>query len=114
MARTLINPAVLGTAGSLISFVASDVVNGNAFANVGSQCLVVRNTGAIAANMTLRTVKIEDGDLKLPDRVVSVPPTPIGTPAFMYRPVQPDIYNQTDGTVSVDGSPGLTLAVVSI
>jgi hypothetical protein len=119
MARTALTVITGVHSGVPISFAAADLVNGNSMVNTGGSLLICRNTTAAAVNITLRTNHYIDGDatnggLKCPDRVVSVPVSPAGAPAFMLGPFPTDCYNQADGTLSIDCAAALSLSVLSI
>lgn len=111
MARTPLNVMPAGHAGTVLAFTPSDQVNGNSFLNDGQTVLIVRNTSGAPVNLTLRTNLIADGDLKLPDRVI---PVPNGIVALFLGPFIQSVYNQGDGSVSVDCAASLQLVALSI
>jgi hypothetical protein len=117
MARTALPVTAPNKTGVTLGFTASDQVNGNSFVNDGRSVLVARNTGGAPATLTLRVTRIEDGDavtgLKVPDRVVSIPVSTAAAPATILGTFSQDIYNQPDGTVSVDCSASLMMMVLS-
>lgn len=111
MARTALAVTPAARTGTPLAFTASDQVNGNSFINDGQTVLIVRNTSGAPVNITLRTIFTADGDLKIPDRVVSIPN---GIVAMLLGAFVPSFYNQADGSVSVDCAASLQLVALSI
>lgn len=72
MPTTRLNPQTPGSGGAAIAFAAADLVNGNNYLPESGRCLVFRNAGAGAVNVTIVTPGTVDG-LAIPERVVSVP-----------------------------------------
>lgn len=111
MARTALVVVQPARQGVQLTFTASDQLNGNEFGNDGQTVLIVRNTGAAPVNITMRAQESIDGDLKVPDRVVSVPN---GIIAMALGIFLTDVYNQANGTVAVDCAASLQLMALKI
>lgn len=111
MARTPLPVMPAARTGTQLAFTPSDQVNGNSFLNDGQTVLIVRNPTGAPINITLRTTLVADGDLKLPDRVVSVPN---GIVALLLGAFVQGTYNQADGSVFVDCAAILQLVAISI
>lgn len=95
-ARTVLPVTVSTHSGVVLALVSADTVNGNEFLpNDGRTALVVQNPGASAITLTIFTNLTEDGDLVVPNRVVSVPAGKIG----IIGPFPPGIFTQPDGGV---------------
>ncbi len=112
--RTALPVTFASHAGTTISLSGCDLVNGNAFLNNGPTVLLVRNTGASPVTLTIRTNDIVDGDLIVPNRTVSIPVSTAASPIEMLGTFLTDIYNQIDGTVFLDCSAALSIAVLAI
>lgn len=114
MARTPIPTNIPPHNGSAVSFTASDQVNGNTMDNSGyNRLLMVRNTSGSPVNLTLGVPLLMDQDLKVPDRVISIPAATAGAPAYLVGPFDPNIYNQPDSTINLTASAALLYAVVA-
>lgn len=111
MARTVLTVVQPARQGVQLTFAASDQVNGNEFSNDGQTVLIVRNTGGAPVNITMRAQESIDGDLKVPDRVVSVPN---GIIAMALGTFLQDVYNQVNGTVAVDCAASLQLMALKV
>ncbi len=110
MARTTLNFQQVVRTGIVPTFTAVDAVNGNQFANDGRMGLHVKNAGASPTNATFLTPQVIDGDLAVPDRVVTIAAgaeKKIGP----FPPSGPEGYNQADGNVYVDWSVGTSVTV---
>ena len=111
MARTALSVVQPARQGVQLAFTASDQVNGNEFANDGQTILIARNTSGAPINVTIRAQESIDGDLKVPDRVVSIPN---GIIAMALGTFLIDVYNQINGTVAVDCSASLQLMALKV
>jgi hypothetical protein len=111
MARTQLPVTQATHTGVLFAFTTSDQVNGNQFVNDGRTVLIVQNTENTPVNLMIRTNRVEDSDLKVPDRVVSIPN---GITGVMLGTFPQDIYTQADGTVWLDCAAALNLMLLSI
>lgn len=105
MARTSISVAKLDSAGVQPSLAAANA-DGHSFGNNGEVFLMVENTNGSAASATVTIqAAIEEDDLTLPDKDVSIP----AGETRLIGPFRRDVYNrrsgQTDsGMVYVDFS----------
>lgn len=114
MTRTALAVTHLATIGATLAFVASDQVNGNSVYNDGYTALLVKNTSGATVTLTIGTNNIQDGDLTLPPRVVTIAPTGAGEIGKVFGPFSQAVYSQADGTVSLNCSASLQFAAFSL
>lgn len=111
MTRVSLARQLLSDSG-LVAVYSPAVAEGHAFENNGKAVLHVRNDSESQVVITVRSGYVRSG-LKLADRVVTVAP---GAAVFI-GPLEPQIYNQTDGGagqvyVDYSATEGVTVAVL--
>lgn len=88
MARTLITPQSLSSAGVEPTFIAA-IADGHKIPNNGKMILYVKNTNAASRTITVKTPGIVDGDLDIEERIVTVP----ATSERVIGPLDTGVYN---------------------
>lgn len=112
MARTLITPQPVGSAGANATYEPANAA-GNSYRLASGQVLHVKNGGASACNVTIETPLTVDG-LAVADRVVTVA---AGAAEFIALGTDPNgVYRQSGGVVYVDYDQvtSVTVAVLTI
>jgi hypothetical protein len=106
MARTAIAPQVVApNGGGGLTGVAPDTGNGNKFLNDGRTSVIIQNGSGATITVTVTAVACTHG------RAVNLVFTIAAGKQGFIRDLEPALFNQSDGTVSIDFSASASVLV---
>ncbi len=100
MPRLSLTPQTAASTGKNFTALKETVIHtdGAQFANNGVERLVISNEGSGAADVTIVTPLLMDGNLAVAERVITIAQNAV----WIVGPFARNVYNQPDNTVQVD------------